>query len=104
MVYKPYSKTAHLAEVEAGLLLVGDTTNLEQGGVGLLVALAAGETLDAALDVESGGRQNGDGQLPWTTSPSRGQERGGQASETAWVVDVALRRCWKLCWVFEDLL
>lgn len=46
--------TAHLAEVEAGLLLVGNTANLEEGGVGLLVALAAGETLDAALDVQSG--------------------------------------------------
>ena len=45
--------TTNLSEVELGLLLVGDTLNLDEGGVRAGVALCALVAKDAALAVES---------------------------------------------------
>ena len=49
-------KLADLAEVELSVLLVGDALDLEEGGVGVGVALAALVAEDAALAVESAHR------------------------------------------------
>ena len=47
------AQRTHLSEVELGILLVGDALDLEEGGVGAGVALAALVAENAALAVES---------------------------------------------------
>lgn len=84
---------AHLAEVEASLLSVGNTGNLEERGVGLLVALAAGEALNAALDVKSNEDKQGHGQLGCSQGAAAerlhvGQPETSEASSPSRIVEL----------------
>ena len=68
---------AYLAEVELGILLVRDTLNLEEGGVGAGVALRPLVAKNAALRVKSGVRYSQVSQMFSGSKRRAARERDG---------------------------